>query len=102
MDGFFIFGDTEVCYIRGGSMLFNAVVWVINALVSAFIGLFELIRSGVVGVLDMIPATDLFVKGLNSVIDVSLVVSNLSAIFSVISAMFGVWGIWKIIKLIRG
>jgi len=83
-------------------MLFNAVVWVINAFVSAFIGLFDLIRSGVVRVLDMIPASDLFVKGLNSVIDVSLVVSNLSAIFSLISALFGVWGIWKIIKLIRG
>ena len=83
-------------------MLFNAVVWVINAFVSGFIGLFDLIRSGVVRVLDMIPGNDLFVKGLNSVLDVGLVVSNLSAIFSLLSALFGVWGIWKIIKLIRG
>jgi len=83
-------------------MLFSALVWVINSFVSGFIVLFDLIRSGVVTVLDMIPGSDLFVKGLNSVIDVSLVVSNLSAIFTLISALFGVWGIWKIVKLIRG
>jgi hypothetical protein len=83
-------------------MLFRVFVFVLDMIVRGIVGLFSMVRNSVVSLLNMIPVGNIFVSGLDSVVNVNVLVSNISLMFTVISAMLSLWGIWKIIKLIRG
>ena len=83
-------------------MLFKAVVSVLDIFVRAILGVFGGVRNMILGVLDKIPGGDLFVSGLDSVIDVSVIAGNIAIMISIIGSMFTIWGVMKIIHLIRG
>lgn len=83
-------------------MLFFAVVNVLDIFVRAIIGVFAGMRTMIVGILSKIPGADLFIQGLDSVVNVSVVTSNIAIIISIVAGMFSVWGLMKIINLIRG
>jgi hypothetical protein len=83
-------------------MLFNAVVSFLDFFVSSVLSVFSGIRTMIVSVLAKIPGGELFISGLDSVVDVSLVTSNIAIMISIIATMFSIWGMMKIIHLIRG
>jgi hypothetical protein len=93
---------TKICYIGGVFVLFQVVVSLLDIFVRAIISVFAGIRTMIVGIFDMIPGSDLFVAGLDSVIDVSLIADNIAIILSIISVLFSIWGMMKILHLIRG